>query len=77
MNASVWCKFRAEAVFKIRLTPNYGVVPNFEMLTYSRVRSALKIRDALSLDVIQTLNTASESALPGGLMLFLWRLGKW
>lgn len=57
-----------EAVFKTRLTPNYGVVPNFEMLTYSRVRSAFKIRYALSLGVIQVLNTASQWFLPGGLM---------
>ena len=59
MNTSDWCKFRAEVVFNTRLTPNYGVVPNFEMLTYSRVRSASKILDALSLGVIQVLNTAS------------------
>ena len=36
MKASVGCKFRAGAVFKARLTSNYVVVPNFEILTIYR-----------------------------------------
>ena len=50
-----WSKSSAtkiEAATKMHLTPNGGVAPKIEMLTYWRVRSAFNFRAALPLSVI-------------------------
>ena len=49
-----------EAISKIHLTPNYGVVDLLKMLTYFRVCSAFSSARALSLSVICIFEIASS-----------------
>ena len=49
-----------ELALKAHLTSNGGVVPQIEMLTYWRVRSAFNSRNALPLDVIWTFKANSR-----------------
>jgi len=49
-----------EAVAKLRLRPDGYVVPQIEMLTYYRVRSAFNPRCALPSNLIRNFETASS-----------------
>jgi hypothetical protein len=58
-----YSQFWVEVVLKPYLTPKYGVVSFFEMLTYFRVCSAFSSTHALMMDVIWSFKILSDKML--------------